>query len=77
MSQVTLYLDDETDKALSEAASRSGMSRSRWVSQLIRQHRQDCWPQEFFGLAGAFADFPLMKAADQSNQPADTAREAW
>ena len=77
MSQVTLYLDDETDRALSDAASRSGMSRSRWVSQLIRRHAQDKWPQECLNLAGAFPDFPLSDKRAQTSQPADSPRIAF
>jgi hypothetical protein len=74
VSQVTLYLDDETDKALSDAASRSGMSRSRWVSQLIRRHAQGKWPQECLALAGAFPDFPLSEPRAQASQPAYSPR---
>jgi hypothetical protein len=74
MSRVNLYLDDETDRALSEAASRSGMSRSPWVSQLIRRHAQDKWPQECLALAGAFPDFPLSEPRAQASQPADSPR---
>jgi hypothetical protein len=74
VSQVTLYLDDETDKALSDAASRSGMSRSPWESQLIRRHAQDKWPQECLALAGAFPDFPLSEPRAQASQPAYSPR---
>jgi hypothetical protein len=74
MSRVNLYLDDETDRALSEAASRSGMSRSPWESQLIRRHAQDKWPQECLALAGAFPDFPLSEPRAQASQPADSPR---
>ena len=77
MSQVTLYLDEETDRALSEAASRSGMTRSRWVSQLIRRHAQDKWPQECLALAGAFPDLPLSEQRAQASQPADSPRIAF
>jgi hypothetical protein len=74
MSRVNLYLDDETDRALSEAASRSGMSRSPWESQLIRRHAQDKWPQECLALAGAFPDFPLSEPRAQASQPAYSPR---
>lgn len=72
MAQVTLHLDDETAKALSDAASRSGMSRSRWVSRLIRRHAQDKRPQEGLALAGAFPDFPLSEPRAQASPPADS-----
>jgi hypothetical protein len=74
MSRVNLYLDDETDRALSEAASRSGMSRSPWESQLTRRHAQGKWPQECLALAGAFPDFPLSEPRAQASQPAYSPR---
>lgn len=77
MSQVTLYLDDETDRALPDAASRSGMSRSHWVSQLMSRHAQDNWPHECLALAGAFPDFPLSEQRAQASQPADSQRFAF
>ena len=72
MSQVTLYLDEETDQALAQSASRAGMSKSRWVAQLIRRHAKDGWPQECLNLAGAFPDFPLSDPASEASLPPDT-----
>lgn len=59
MSQITLYLDDATEALLARAAQASGLSKSRWVAELIRQHAHDTWPAECIALAGAFPDFPL------------------
>jgi len=74
MSQVTLYLDDETDALLATAAERSGLSKSRWVAQAIRHHAAQEWPQACLQLAGAFPDFPLRGQADGSTLPADLQR---
>lgn len=74
MSQITLYLDEETEQVLNASASRSGMSKSRWVAHLIRRHARDEWPQECLALAGAFADFPLSDPAAQAAMPADSPR---
>ncbi|MGE0802664.1 MAG: CopG family transcriptional regulator [Lautropia sp.] len=59
MSQITLYLDESTDALLTQGAQASGMSKSRWVAELIRRHARDTWPAECLALAGAFPDFPL------------------
>ena len=59
MPQITLYLDDVTETLVNQAAQASGISRSRWVAELIRQHAHDAWPKECVALAGAFPDFPL------------------
>ncbi|MBW7903099.1 MAG: CopG family transcriptional regulator [Rhodocyclaceae bacterium] len=44
---------------LAQAAQACGLSKSRWVAELIRQHARDVWPAECATLAGAFSDFPL------------------
>lgn len=59
MPQVTLYLDEATEALVTQAAAASGMSRSRWVAQLIQRHAHDAWPAACVALAGAFPDFPL------------------
>ncbi|MBN9427166.1 MAG: ribbon-helix-helix protein, CopG family [Burkholderiales bacterium] len=59
MTQITLYLDEATEALLTRAAAASGLSKSRWVAELIRQHARDTWPAECTALAGAFPDFPL------------------
>lgn len=65
MSQITLYLDDDTRGLLKKAAQASGLSQSRWVAQAIRQHATDTWPPGFLDLAGRFPDFPLREDAPE------------
>jgi hypothetical protein len=74
MSQLTLYLDDETDALLTTAAADSGLSRSRWVAEVIRRHAGDAWPAECRDLAGAFSDFPLREPGAESTMPPDLPR---
>lgn len=50
LSQITLYLDDATEALVNRAADASGMSKSRWVAELIRQHAHDVWPADFLSL---------------------------
>lgn len=59
MSQITLYLDDATQALVDEAARAQGVSKSRWVAEVIRKYAAHEWPQDCLELAGRFADFPL------------------
>ncbi len=59
MSQLTLYLDDATQVLLDQAAQANGVSKSRWVADIIRKYAAHEWPQDCLALAGRFTDFPL------------------
>lgn len=72
MSRITLDLDDETTALVTEQARASGMSKSRWVAEIIRRHANKSWPAECRELAGAFPDFPL--AEDSPALPEDLPR---
>lgn len=57
MAQVTIYLDDETDRKARAAAAQAGQSVSAWVGGLIRNKVASEWPAGFFeDLAGAWRD---------------------
>jgi hypothetical protein len=73
MSQITLYLDDATQALVEQAAKANGVSKSRWVADIIRTYAAHDWPQDCLALAGRFADFPLREPADPQ-QTADVAR---
>jgi len=68
MPQVTLYLDDETDRRARAAAAASGLSYSKWLGGLVRASTVECWPEAVRSLAGAVHDFPtaddLYRATD-------------
>ncbi len=63
MSQITLYLDDATQELVDHAAQANGVSKSRWVAEIIRKYAAHDWPQDCLALAGRFADFPLREAS--------------
>ena len=72
MSQITLYLDDATQVMVDQAAQASGLSKSRWVAEIIRKYASHEWPQDCVALAGRFADFPLREegaAAQSADMP--------
>ena len=74
MSQITLYLDEATLALVEQAALADGMSKSRWVAEIIRKHAAHKWPQDCLALAGRFADFPMSDAARAGSFPADLPR---
>jgi hypothetical protein len=59
MSQITLYLDENTAAAVRRAAESEGVSQSQWVSRLIRERTRSEWPESVKVLAGAWTDIPL------------------
>ncbi len=73
MSQITLYLDDATQALVDQAAQAHGLSKSRWVADIIRKHAAHDWPQDCLDLAGSFTDFPLQEPG-AAPQQADVAR---
>lgn len=58
MPQITLYIDEETDRKMRKAAKASGLSRSRWAAEAIRHKLGRDWPEGFMRLAGAWKGFP-------------------
>jgi len=59
MAQVTIYLDDDSDNRLKEAARAEGISVSKWIARLIEEKTRSEWPSSVRTLAGAWsADFP-------------------
>ncbi len=73
MSQITLYLDDETQALMEQAVKASGTSKSRWVADLIRAQVRRQWPEAFLKAAGSIADFPL-RGPDSVPDAADVPR---
>lgn len=73
MGQVTIYLDDETEKTVRAAAESDGVSLSKWVAQRIQKNARAEWPAIVRELAGAWSDLP---SAEQIRRPAskDVAR---
>ena len=58
MGQVTIYIDDETEKKMIASAKASKVSKSRWITDLIREKVATEWPASVMELAGAWEDFP-------------------
>ena len=58
MGQVTIYLDDETEKRVRDSAESSGVSVSKWIAQRIEKDARTEWPTSVRALAGAWPDLP-------------------
>lgn len=59
MAQVTIYLDEDTEARMKRAAEEAGMSRSRWVAEVVREKTTSTWPESFRRLVGSWGeDFP-------------------
>lgn len=54
MSQVTIYMDDDTEHRVRDAAAAAGVSVSRWIADLVRARTAATWPADVIGLAGCW-----------------------
>ena len=75
MGQVTIYLDSETEKKMSNMIKRTGISKSKWISDLIKQKITTTWPENIVKLAGAWTDLPTAEDI-RKNMAEDADRES-
>ena len=75
MGQVTIYLDSETEKKMSTIVKKSGISKSKWISDLIKQKITTTWPENIVKLAGAWIDLPTAEEI-RKNLAEDADRES-
>ena len=74
MGQLTIYIDNDIEKKVNNMVKKSGMSKSKWVAELIREKTANSWPDSVIQLAGAWKDMP--KAEDiRKNIDRDADRE--
>lgn len=59
MGQVTIYLDAETENKMLNMIEKSGLSKSKWIAELIREKTANVWPENVKKLAGAWKDLPV------------------
>ena len=58
MGQVTIYLDAETEIKMNKMVKSSGLSKSKWIAELIKEKTVSEWPEHVKRLAGAWQDMP-------------------
>ena len=61
MGQVTIYIDVETEKKMIASAKAAKVSKSKWISDVIREKVATEWPASVRELAGAWEDFPSVE----------------
>ena len=68
MSQVTIYLDDESLRKIETAAALEKSSLSKWVKSRLMQSLEDRWPENYSSLFGSLSgqDFPNSAPLDFS-----------
>ncbi len=75
MGQVTIYLDNDTEKKIKTAAKASKTSVSKWIAAIIKDKISTEWPQNIVNLAGSWKnDFPSLEEI-RSTQGIDANRE--
>jgi hypothetical protein len=74
MGQVTIYLDNETERKLNVIIGDMNVSKSKWISDLIRTKTATSWPESVIELAGAWKDLPLAEEI-QEKMGRNTLRE--
>jgi len=58
MGQVTIYIDHETEKKMTNIVKKSGLSKSKWIAGLIKAKTASTWPESIKKLAGQWKDMP-------------------
>jgi hypothetical protein len=58
MGQVTIYIDDDTERKMLKMIEKQGISKSKWIAELIREKASTTWPENVVKLAGAWKDLP-------------------
>ena len=61
MGQVTIYIDAETEKKMIASAKAAKISKSKWITQVIKEKVTSEWPASVVNLAGAWEDFPTIE----------------
>ncbi|MEX1032481.1 MAG: CopG family transcriptional regulator [Cellvibrionaceae bacterium] len=75
MGQVTIYLDDDIEKKMAASAKAMKLSKSKWVSNVIREKLVDEWPLSVKEMPGSWEDFPSLDELRDAGQ-VDIGRES-
>lgn len=61
MGQVTIYLDEETERKMMIAAKSAQLSKSKWIAGVIQDKVISEWPRSVAELAGSWQDLPSLE----------------
>ena len=76
VGQVTIYIDEETEKKMVASARAENVSKSKWITDLIREKVAKEWPPSVQELAGTWEDFPSAEEL-RSEAGKDVTREIF
>ncbi|MBW1799458.1 MAG: CopG family transcriptional regulator [Deltaproteobacteria bacterium] len=65
MGQLTIYLDSETEKKMLTMIKKSGLSKSKFIADLIKDKTKNTWPDSIVKLSGAWKDLPTAEEIRQ------------
>lgn len=75
MSQLTIYLDEKSMRAVKAAARRERLSVSKWAGMHLGAAARRAWPRDYFGVFGSLRDCGFERAP-QGDLGKDVPREA-
>jgi hypothetical protein len=76
MGQITIYLDDETEKLVKSHVQASGESASKWIAEAVRKRARNEWPADILSLFGSWNDNDFPDAEElRKGYGRDAARE--
>ena len=73
MSQMTIYLDEPSMKAIKRSAKREHVSVSHWARRRLCEAVRETWPDNYFSTFGALGDRDLARPP-QNDLPKDANR---
>lgn len=76
MGQVTIYLEDEIELKMVEAARSAHLSKSKWIARLVQEKIANEWPNSVVELAGSWEDFPTIEEI-RTTEGKDASRETF
>ena len=76
MGQITIYLDDETEKLVRRHIKEKGQSASKWIAEAVRKRVASEWPADILALFGTWKNDDFPDAAElRTGYGTDTRRE--
>jgi mRNA-degrading endonuclease RelE of RelBE toxin-antitoxin system len=76
MAQVTIYMDNSLEEKIKKLSKNTGLSISKFISQVLEKNLNDQWDSSIKNLSGSWDNF---ENADEirNNQPIDIQRESF
>jgi len=74
MGQITIYIDDETERRMKRIVHSQHISQSRWVAELIRDRLRNQWPDSVQHIPGSWKDAPTAEEL-RADLDQDSSRE--